>query len=64
MKDIQSIKTTALLHPRIALFLVLMTLLLVAGVGEVAAHNPAGHPVPGCENGADVVGHKNPTCHG
>ncbi|MFB6083717.1 MAG: hypothetical protein ABEJ94_05680 [Halorientalis sp.] len=31
--------------------------------GEVVAHDPAGHAVPGCENGADVVAQKNPNCH-
>ena len=42
---------------------VLLAFLLVGAVGEVAAHNPAGHPVPGCENGADAVNHTNPNCH-
>lgn len=45
------------------LLAMLVVMLLVGGVGEVAAHNPAGQPVPGCENGAEIVAEKNPTCH-
>jgi hypothetical protein len=44
--------------------LLFVVLLLVGGVGEVAAHNPAGQPVPGCENGGDAAAHSNPNCHG
>ncbi|WP_336000371.1 hypothetical protein [Halorientalis halophila] len=41
----------------------LVVLLTIGAAGEAVAHNPAGHAVPGCENGADVVGAKNPNCH-
>lgn len=51
-------------RPGVVLTLVFVVLLLVGGVGEVAAHNPAGQPVPGCENGADAAAHSNPNCHG
>lgn len=51
-------------HSRSIVTLTLLAVLLVAGAaGEAAAHNPAGHAVPGCENGADVVAQKNPNCH-
>lgn len=49
---------------KVVLVVVVLTLLLAGGVGEVAAHNPAGIEVAGCTNGAEVVAHKNPTCHG
>ena len=42
----------------------LVIMLLVEGIGEVAAHNPGGQPVPGYENGAEIVAEKNPNCHG
>lgn len=43
----------------------LLVLMLAFGIaGEVAAHNPGGQPVPGCENGAGTVPEKNPNCHG
>ena len=48
----------------ILLVFLVLALLLVGGVGEAVAHNPAGIGVPGCENGADVVAHENPNCHG
>lgn len=51
-------------HPRTVLLTVLLVLLLVGGVGEVAAHNPAGHHVVGCDRGAEVVAQNNPNCHG
>jgi hypothetical protein len=47
----------------IILVAVVLAFLLVGAVGEAAAHNPAGQPVPGGENGADAV-HNNPNCHG
>ena len=51
-------------HARtILLAATLVVLLTVGAAGEAVAHNPAGQPVPGCENGADVVAEKNPNCH-
>jgi len=51
-------------NSRRIVMLTVLTVLLVAGAaGEAAAHNPAGHAVPACENGADVVAHQNPNCH-
>jgi len=51
-------------RPGLVIALLFVVLLLVGGVGEVAAHNPAGQPVPGCENGGDAAAHSNPNCHG
>jgi hypothetical protein len=48
---------------RIVFAALLAVLLTVGAAGEAVAHNPAGNPVPGCENGADVVTEKNPNCH-
>jgi len=48
----------------VLLVVVLLVAILVGGAGEAVAHNPAGHAVPGCENGAEVVAHRNPGCHG
>jgi len=39
-------------------------LLSVGAAGEALVHSPADIAVPGCENGADVVAHKDPNCHG
>lgn len=55
---------TAKHSQKILVVAVVLAFLLVGAAGEVAAHNPAGQPVPGCENGADAVGQHNPTCHG
>lgn len=65
----KTMKTTAtafaLKHSRVILMaLFILTLLLIGGAGEVAAHNPAGIEVTGCENGADTVAQNNPNCHG
>lgn len=51
-------------HPKTILIAVLLVFLLTGFVGEVAAHDPAGVAVPACENGAEVVAHENPNCHG
>lgn len=51
-------------HSQKVLFTALiLTFLLVGAAGEAAAHNPGGHEVPGCANGADTVAHQNPNCH-
>lgn len=55
---------TAMHSQKILLAAMVLVLLLVGAAGEVAAHNPAGVAVPGCENGADAVAHNNPNCHG
>jgi hypothetical protein len=52
-------------HGGTILLVTILLVLFVVGVsGEVVAHNPAGQPVPGCENGAGAVGQNNPNCHG
>jgi heme A synthase len=55
--------TVAQHSQKILLAAMLVVLLTVGAAGEAVAHNPAGHAVPGCENGADVVAEQNPNCH-
>ncbi|SDG11240.1 hypothetical protein [Halorientalis regularis] len=55
--------TVARHSQKVLLAAMLAVLLTVGAAGEAAAHNPAGQPVPGCENGADVVAEQNPNCH-
>lgn len=55
---------TAMHSQKILLAAMVLAFLLVGGVGEAVAHNPGGHAVPGCGNGADAAAHNNPNCHG
>ncbi|WP_299268126.1 hypothetical protein [Halorientalis sp.] len=48
---------------KIVLAALLTVLLTVGAADEAVAHSPAGNPVSGCENGADVVAERNHNCH-